>query len=616
MKKSFKKIGTTVTSTVMAAGMVLGPISSVHAEEITAPLTASDESETMTEVTEPAPVETPAETPTETPTVEPAVTPTEEPTVTPAAPDDTKENGSGENSSDGTQTDEKDPGEVTPTPSETPEEPKTDPDDNSEEPVETPDATPETTPAVTPEVTPETVPEASQEANDDAEQNSATEESKDLSAWANHIDYGKYFKHAAKDIRKGFAKVDKTYAYAKVKTSLNVREGTSKDSRIVGKLSAKALCYVIADGDKDWVYIESGDVRGFVKASYLQQGKKALKYVTKTGEDKMKTAEQVIKPEDNKAFTYVTNTVYDVKNGTGEGIINFADQFVGNPYVWGGDSLTNGIDCSHFVYEVLSRCGVYDGEYTTSYGWRSLGEEVKSLEDAKAGDVVCYEGHVALYDGDGSIVEAKGAKWGITHDRKVDCNEILTIRRFATTSEENGDSNAEVIQNYLLDLGFSKAGVAGIMANIANEAYPAFNPSSLEIKSINNTGISSDQFTTMVDSGQISRDEVITSSRFGLYSGGRYGYGLCGFTDPVIKEYLCRYTIDEGKSIGSISGQLDSLIAYLEDYKPGLLESLKNATDPKTAASEFLREYENPANIEQENVERTTAAEDIFNAME
>lgn len=616
MKKSFKKIGTTVTSTVMAAGMVLGPVSSVHAEEITAPLTASDESETMTEVTEPAPVETPAETPTETPTVEPAVTPTEEPTVTPAAPDDTKENGSGENSSDGTQTDEKDPGEVTPTPSETPEEPKTDPDDNSEEPVETPDATPETTPAVTPEVTPETVPEASQEANDDAEQNSATEESKDLSAWANHIDYGKYFKHAAKDIRKGFAKVDKTYAYAKVKTSLNVREGTSKDSRIVGKLSAKALCYVIADGDKDWVYIESGDVRGFVKASYLQQGKKALKYVTKTGEDKMKTAEQVIKPEDNKAFTYVTNTVYDVKNGTGEGIINFADQFVGNPYVWGGDSLTNGIDCSHFVYEVLSRCGVYDGEYTTSYGWRSLGEEVKSLEDAKAGDVVCYEGHVALYDGDGSIVEAKGAKWGITHDRKVDCNEILTIRRFATTSEENGDSNAEVIQNYLLDLGFSKAGVAGIMANIANEAYPAFNPSSLEIKSINNTGISSDQFTTMVDSGQISRDEVITSSRFGLYSGGRYGYGLCGFTDPVIKEYLCRYTIDEGKSIGSISGQLDSLIAYLEDYKPGLLESLKNATDPKTAASEFLREYENPANIEQENVERTTAAEDIFNAME
>ena len=63
MRKSFKKIGTTVTSTVMAAGMVLGPVSSVHAEEITAPLTANDGSETMAEVTDPATVETPAETP-------------------------------------------------------------------------------------------------------------------------------------------------------------------------------------------------------------------------------------------------------------------------------------------------------------------------------------------------------------------------------------------------------------------------------------------------------------------------------------------------------------------------------------------------------------------------
>ena len=66
MRKSFKKIGTTVTSTVMAAGMVLGPVSSVHAEEITAPLTANDGSETMAEVTDPETVETPAETPIET----------------------------------------------------------------------------------------------------------------------------------------------------------------------------------------------------------------------------------------------------------------------------------------------------------------------------------------------------------------------------------------------------------------------------------------------------------------------------------------------------------------------------------------------------------------------
>ena len=380
-------------------------------------------------------------------------------------------------------------------------------------------------------------------------------------------------------------------------------------------MPTKALCYVIADADKDWVYIESGDVRGFVKSQYLQQGKKALKYVTKAGEDNLETAELFVEPSENKAFDYSTETVYEVKHGTGEGVIKFADQFIGNPYVWGGNSLTEGIDCSHFVYQILTRCGVYHGQYVTSYGWRSVGQEVKSLDEAQAGDVVCYEGHVAIYDGSGGIVEAKGTPWGIAHDRSVDCTEIITIRRLITETEEDGD-NAVVIRDYLMDNGFSKAGTAGIMANIANESYPAFEASSLEIKAINNTGISSDQYTAMVDSGEISRDEFVASSRFGLYSGGRYGYGLCGFTDPTVKSYLYHFTIEQGKSISSISGQLDSLIAYLSDHNPNLLSRLKNADNPETAASAFLREYEKCANIDQEEVERTAAAEAIYNAME
>ena len=67
-----------------------------------------------------------------------------------------------------------------------------------------------------------------------------------------------------KDLRAGFAQVDKAYAYAKVDTRLNVRESGSTSARIVGTLPAKALCFVIADADQEWVYIESGDVRGFV----------------------------------------------------------------------------------------------------------------------------------------------------------------------------------------------------------------------------------------------------------------------------------------------------------------------------------------------------------------
>ena len=115
----------------------------------------------------------------------------------------------------------------------------------------------------------------------------------------------------------------------------------------------------------------------------------------------------------------------------GAAIVAYADQFVGNPYVWGGNSLTNGIDCSHFVYQVLKNCGVYSGGYVTSAGWRSQGRAVSGgISNAQAGDVICYSGHVAIYDGHGGIVEAKGSKWGITHDRSATHTTILAIRRF------------------------------------------------------------------------------------------------------------------------------------------------------------------------------------------
>lgn len=115
---------------------------------------------------------------------------------------------------------------------------------------------------------------------------------------------------------------------------------------------------------------------------------------------------------------------------SGEAIVAFAEQFIGNPYVWGGNSLTNGIDCSHFVYQVLRHCGVYAEGYVTSLGWREKGQPVASLAEAKAGDIICYSGHVGIYDGHGGIVEARGSKWGITHNRAADFTTILTIRRF------------------------------------------------------------------------------------------------------------------------------------------------------------------------------------------
>jgi len=117
-------------------------------------------------------------------------------------------------------------------------------------------------------------------------------------------------------------------------------------------------------------------------------------------------------------------------SATGTKIVSYAKKFIGNPYVYGGNSLTNGIDCSHFVYQVLKNCGAYNGGYVTSAGWRTKGQRVASLSQAQAGDIICYDGHVAIYDGNGMLVEALGKKHGICHKRKATSDKILAIRRF------------------------------------------------------------------------------------------------------------------------------------------------------------------------------------------
>ncbi|MDO4620746.1 MAG: NlpC/P60 family protein, partial [Lachnospiraceae bacterium] len=121
---------------------------------------------------------------------------------------------------------------------------------------------------------------------------------------------------------------------------------------------------------------------------------------------------------------------YDSGSVLGERIVSLADQYVGYPYVYGGSSLTGGVDCSHFVWLILQKAGAYSGGYMTSSEFLYAGSTVSGLSSARAGDVIVYPHHVAIYDGYGGIVEAKGAAWGITHDRTADHTTILGIRRF------------------------------------------------------------------------------------------------------------------------------------------------------------------------------------------
>ena len=101
-------------------------------------------------------------------------------------------------------------------------------------------------------------------------------------------------------------------------------------------------------------------------------------------------------------------------------------QFVGNPYVWGGTSLTNGADCSGFVMSVYKNFGVSLPH--SSSADRNVGTDVGGLENAQPGDIVCYTGHVGIYIGDGQIVHASTASTGIKIS-EADYRTPVAVRR-------------------------------------------------------------------------------------------------------------------------------------------------------------------------------------------
>lgn len=111
-------------------------------------------------------------------------------------------------------------------------------------------------------------------------------------------------------------------------------------------------------------------------------------------------------------------------------IVNYAKQFIGRPYVWGGNSLTNGTDCSGFIHLVYANFGISVPRQSEAF--RTIGTEVPSINDARAGDIICYNGHVALFQGDGlKIVHAKSSKTGIVEDQTPFYGKkgVITIRR-------------------------------------------------------------------------------------------------------------------------------------------------------------------------------------------
>jgi len=227
--------------------------------------------------------------------------------------------------------------------------------------------------------------------------------------------------------------------------TVNIYEGKDTESRVVGELSDGALSYIITDAEEDWVFIESNDVRGFVEKEYLIQGEEADVLVAEAGEENLEQATEIIPIDENKACYY---TLTSIKEGVGGSAIRtsmlaFAQQFLGNAYVWGGTSLTNGADCSGFVQSIYAHYG-----YTlprVAADQANYGLQIP-VESAAPGDLIFYARngyiyHVVMYMGDGKVIHASSSTTGI-----IISDVDMTHAVWATRIIEDSDTpNIQVI---------------------------------------------------------------------------------------------------------------------------------------------------------------------------
>lgn len=212
-------------------------------------------------------------------------------------------------------------------------------------------------------------------------------------------------------------------------TTLKVREEPSLDATVLGLVPIQDQLLVTEELD-NWVKVNIEEGDGYVSLDYVTlstefvkaesreeeearlakeeaERKAALEAARKAEEKNRKAAKS-----ESSATTSEAPVVYATgESALGQSVASYACQFVGNPYVYGGTSLTNGADCSGFVMSVYANFGV--GLPHSSSGDRSVGTAVDGLANAQPGDIICYSGHVAIYIGNGQIVHASTAKTGI-----------------------------------------------------------------------------------------------------------------------------------------------------------------------------------------------------------
>ena len=224
-----------------------------------------------------------------------------------------------------------------------------------------------------------------------------------------------------------------------------VLEYPKENARAVGEVQSGSLVYILAEpqDEKDWYFVESGDVRGFIRKSDLFSGGSVASILQDSGNENLAT--ELISPEDNRSLYFSLSSVKPAASSMGEEIAEYATTFVGKiPYVWGGTSLSYGADCSGFVQSIFSSFGINLPRIAQDQG--ANGEIVPDVSDAQPGDVVYWGSspHVGIYLGNGKVVHCSGHSYNTADNPEtgpmisnVDFMPITSIRRYIILQDDN-----------------------------------------------------------------------------------------------------------------------------------------------------------------------------------